>query len=573
MKRKKIISVVLTALIGCSFFGGCGVKEQDDYANKEVIQFSVYNGGYGTKYAENLAKQFNDSRTDNYAIKIIPEKRNGSDIASEINTGYSNNMGYILSGLDIMSAVYQDTLEDLSDIVRLKVDGSDKTIEDKILRKDTWYDVFKVNNKLYALPYSDALAGLQYDHDLFVEKGWYFFAGNSDTTALNQQGITYHADGSRLIFDSAIGKTNYKEGDYILSAGKDGKFGTYDDGQPTNIIEWDTMLNKISITASPFIWSDYDDYTHLLYATVVAQYLGSTGFEQIFTFDTKGQPLEMQDGSQEVITVENGYKVYGAKAIYQALEFLNTYLNTESSPNYTHSICDDNSKNYQDAQNLFLLGYLGDQHNKQSAMLIDGSWWENEARAMFNSIGELDGSRGFGKREYRMMLLPNFEGQKSDKSVVLTGDTGCIFLKKDKDTNKIRVAKEFIAFLLKDDSLREFSRMTGSLLAYDYDLTKNDLDALTPYSRNIFEIYSDSDNVEIIRPLLIENESPLCFATDKKGFYYSMIPKISGAFIYSTTRALRNHGLNVVWDGIKHAYSATEWNEFILDARGQGFYA
>ena len=452
------------------------------------------------------------------------------------------------------------------------MDGTNKTIEDKILRKDVWYSVFKTGEKLHALPYSDALAGLQYDHQLFVDKGWYFFANVSDASEITAQGITYHNEHGRLVFDSANGKTNYKSGDYILAKGKDGKYGTYDDGQPTNETEWETMLRKIKNTADPFIWSDYDDYTHLIYSTAIAQYAGAETYKQMFTFDTKGEALEMQDGRKIPITVENGYEVYGAKAVYQGLQFLNKYFNTEASPNYTHSICDDSSKDYQDAQNLFLLGYMGDNENRQSAMLVDGSWWENEARAMFTSIGEIDVSRAFGKREYRMMFLPDFEGQKADKSVVLTGDTGCIFLAKSADSKKVQVAKEFIAHILKDKSLRKFTTTTGSTLAYDYQLTEADLNSLTPYSKNIIDIYNDTENVEIIKPLLIENMSPLCFATEKKGFYYSMISKVSGAFIFSTTRALRNHGFDNVWSGVKNAYTKTDWQGFLEDARDQGFY-
>ena len=56
-----------------------------------------------------------------------------------------------------------------------------------------------------------------------------------------------------------------------------------------------------------------------------------------------------------------------------------------------------------------------------------------------------------------------------------------------------------IPFLLKDESLRYFTRTTGSTLAYDYALTGDDLSALTPYSKNIIEIYNDTENVEIIK--------------------------------------------------------------------------
>lgn len=569
---KKIITTLLAVILLSGTMFACN-NVPDEYKGKTVLEFSVYNGGYGVAYAEKLAADFNASRTDGYAIRIIPEKRNGQDIAFELNTGYSTKSGYILSGLDIMSAVYQDSLEDLSDVALRTVDGTGKTIGDKILRKDIWESMFKVNGKLYALPYGDSLAGLNYDHDLFIEKNWYNFATAADGEKLTAQGITYHAQGNRLVFDSSTGSTNYESGDFILAAGKDGKFGTYDDGQPVNEKEWADMLKKILTSASPFIWSDKDDYTALLFGAVVASYVGEETYRQLFTFDSNGKEVEMQDGSKVVLDIKNGYKAYGAKGIYQALQFFNTYFNTAAATNYTHSACEDNSKSYTDIQNLFLLGYTNDKLNKLSAMIVEGTWWENEARTMFDNLEAINPDRGFGKREYRMMLLPDLEGQKSDKTIMLTGDTGCLFLKKESDPKKAEVAKDFLAYILTDDSLRYFTKTTGNNLAYDYTMTEEEKSALTPYSRNVYELYHDDENIEIIRPLVIENLSPLCFATDKKGFYYSMMPKIDKVFVLSQTRALRQYGFETTWNGIKNAYGEKDWQDFIAKAKEQGFYA
>ena len=50
--------------------------------------------------------------------------------------------------------------------------------------------------------------GFVYDHEIFYNKGY--------------------------LFTQADGET--------LTVGKDGKAGTYDDGQPTTIAEWDIMI-------------------------------------------------------------------------------------------------------------------------------------------------------------------------------------------------------------------------------------------------------------------------------------------------------------------------------------------
>ena len=136
----------------------------------------------------------------------------------------------------------------------------------------------------------------------------------------------------------------------------------------------------------------------------------------------------------------NGYKINELEAVYQSLKFMNSYFNNSgTSSKYLHSLVKDKSKNHLDAQNTFLLGYRNNAGNKLSAMLVDGMWWENEAKEFFNALGAQDASRGFGQREYRIMLLPDFEGQKSDKSVIAAGDAGKALLDAGVDAIKVGI--------------------------------------------------------------------------------------------------------------------------------------
>jgi hypothetical protein len=72
-------------------------------------------------------------------------------------------------------------------------------------------------------------------------------------------------------------------------------------------------------------------------------------------------------------------------------------------------------------------------------MLVEGGWWENEAREMFNNIAKEDSSRGFGKRDYRFLMTPAMEGQAfaANKTAVETAENGVIIVPKQKDKDKL----------------------------------------------------------------------------------------------------------------------------------------
>ena len=121
--------------------------------------------------------------------------------------------------------------------------------------------------------------------------------------------------------------------------------------------------------------------------------------------------------------------------------------------------------------------------------------------------GEED--RGYGKREYRFMLLPNFSGQKSTKSIISTNDHSNIFIKAQDNEKKVQGAKEFLAYTLSDEALRLCTKMTGAIRPFNYEMSESDLSELTPFVRNVWQMYNDEKNVQVIRPILYNNETPL----------------------------------------------------------------
>ena len=334
--KKKILAIGIVAVVVIGIVLAIVLpivlRNAEEQRNKYKVFVSVFNGGHGVAWAEKAAADFNET-SDYYKIEIVPEKSGGADIIADVESGSPSASAYFSCDVQFQQAIYQDLFADLSSVLEKKVDGEDGlTVGAKMKNRDLWMTAASKNGSgCYMLPYSDSFMGLVYDHDLFVDKQWLNFAENSDPVKndLTEQGIEYREQGNRLIFVNGEVNSYYEENDFILTAGKDDTYGTYDDGQPETIEEWGNMLNKISIRdgEKAFIWSGKNaTYLDEIFAAVFAQYVGKDAFDTYFDFDSDGKTVLMADGSEKIITVDNGSDVYKMKGIRETFDFMNTYF-------------------------------------------------------------------------------------------------------------------------------------------------------------------------------------------------------------------------------------------------------
>ena len=577
MKKVKLVALSFVTLFACSaVFAGCGGSRG---SGKTQIGVSIYNGGHGTAWVESLAAKFmeeNPEYNEKYEIVFYPEKKSETDLISEMGMSGSTTQAAITAANKFQSGIYnKNCFEDLSDIISRKVDGNDKTIKDKILNYDLWSEIYSNRgNGMYALPFADCIMGLVIDHQLFIDKGWYEFASAADAAELAAQGITYTEQGGKLIFASSTGKVNYKQGDKILSKGKDGKFGTYDDGQPLDIAGWELMLDTIYDSGSKCFLSSGKaaDYTDFILYALFAQLEGTDGWDAYFNYNSNGSEINfITSPSPAQMTVENGYRINEIEGVYKAYEFMSKYMNP-STNEWMHPACVDSQVTHIDAQNYFLLGLGNEGHTTtpQTAMLVEGAWWEYEASAMFAELAKSDESRGYGKREYRYMLLPDMVGQKSEKSCFASCETGVMLIGKDANSERLQCTKDFIAYLLKDDSLSYFTGVTGALMMYDYEIKDSDYAKLTPFAKNMIELYQDQDNIEIVRSRLSCLQSPLSYVS-ARGSVDIMKPKFGGVTGGSAIKVVNSHTISEIRTGLIGFYKQSDWQKYIQAARDNGF--
>lgn len=531
---KKILSFVLLLLLAGTFvLAGCGKKVDSGIdPNKTQINVYVANGGYGLTWAQQAAERFNAMpENSEYQVMIYPHNYAVSDIETQIGSGASDGHIYFTTTPDIKSMVAKGYLADITSVYDTTLDGESESIRSKMRSSDMYAKTFKGidDDGIYAVPYGDSFSGLVYDYQLFVDNGW-------------------------------LCTENGK-----LTPGPDGEEGTYDDGQPLNLTEWQQMIDRIVTSgAYPFIYtSKYLNYCDPVATAAFVQYEGLANYT---TFNTYTGDYTSASGSV-AITPEEGYKVFQMEGIDVALSFVDEYLVDNSS--YVHpKTYTTTSLTHKDAQNYFILGYKADSSNPQAAFLVDGIWWENEAKSIFDNLGKTETDRGFGKREYRYMLLPDFGNDSvtdNQKRVLVGQDTGAAFVVNRENKDEVEMAKKFLAYTCSDQSLREFTVSCGAIRPFDYELSEDEYKGLTPFQKNNWDMYNDTENIDIVRPAIEKMLSPINYMSTKStSIWYTVI---GGQAYTNVVAGLQNNTADAYAQGIVNYYTPSKWAEFYEAAK------
>lgn len=571
--------MLIQVLSGCKILTPGSSTDLGLDANKKTIEIMVTNQGIGIEWANKIAKKYNATSVE---YQILPR---GSlwyptQIVADIKSGSPTYGAYISSEASFFKSIQDGIFEDLSDLLDRKPDGENgSTVRGKMNIKN-WETIASNNGSgVYMLPVHESWMGFIYDHELFLENNWLTRAAVSEKENVEEQGIVCEIEGSNLIFKSSERITNYETGDTILSAGKDGKYGTYDDGQPETVVQFDAMVKNIYNTTVPFIFSgQFSGYLNLFTTSLFAQYSGVEDFESYFAYNTNGKAVKMNDGSSKVIDIDNGRQVYEMEGLYKGIEYLYEYFGTDK---YIHEGSRGSSLSHTQAQQYFITGYRGTiANNPESAMLFDGTWWENEAKVILNELGQSTPDRGFGKRDYRYMLTPNIPNQygidgEGHGTIYPVQGTGVVTVPKTADKAKLAAIKDFLALMLSDECMQESMVETGLPWPYKYSITNENREKISKFALNSYNLYSDTENVEMVRPFLLRDSAPIYFVNSfvTDNFY----PAKFGTEILPLFRAFRKatggqNAVEITIDALGNMYSDNQWELFLTRAKNAGYY-
>ncbi len=490
---KKIAALVLTIAIAIPvFLVGCGPKvlEEGD-KDKTVLQVVNYAGGFGKNWINDAAARFEAA----YANVSFEEGKMGVDVVVTNNKdqgeGYITKVDaqpyevYFPGNIYYYEWINSGKMLDITDVVTESL--ADKygvvTESGSILDKmtDAEKEFYSVDGKYYAIPHHESQPGIVYDVDLFVEKRLYFAKNGCPS----EEGFT--------------GTYKYT-GTGEKSKGPDGQYGTSDDGLPATYAEFFTLCEYMKKpqqgNITPFLWTGLTRpyYTNLLLAALAADYEGSELASQYSYTGTMTHLIDSINADGTVnfkpatdVTEETGYLVYQSAGRYYALTFLETIIDNKY---YSNDHCFAGTTNLV-AQAEYLKGI---DANTTYAFLVEGNWWENEAyeAGTFDQLVKVNNDNPFFAKENRnfaFLPLPKATEDKiGEPTTLTTTEVSLGFIKSSIKEEKKEIAKLFLKFCYTDESLNQFTKITGIPAALQYELDENIYNGLSSYAKSICDI-------------------------------------------------------------------------------------
>ena len=524
MKNKKWKRVLAACLCVSSLFGGvmgfssCGGKGGGEVidATKTQVKIKYNNGGLGRVWLDTVLAKFEEV----YADVSFEEGKTGVQVLKDFAKRNielsamksSDSQVFLLEDLDMWDFGVNGALMDITDLVQspAKIDyttSEDVTIESKL--QQSHKNLYNVPTKdhpeggYYAIPFFDTPVNLNYNVDLFEERGLYlkrdgYFVdenGVETAEAFPEYGAT--ADGfteEDFATDIKIMNLFVNDKSEPRSYGPNGKTGvingidySVDDGLPATYADFRALLTQMEyVGVTAFVWNDLEPaYLTSLINGVWANNIGWDQVQISLTFsgvanniadlDADGQVQYNEDGSIKVleepvtITPDNVELIHRQKGKLDALKFAQMIVGKDSAGEYRFNE-KSLSQNHKEAQNMFI-DYENAGQDKPIAFLIEGEWWLREAYdANFNTIDEMHSKR-FG-------ILPLPRATRAEVGLPITNVSdhySAAFINSNCPANKIKVAKELFSFLQNESSLLTFSYYTNMIRPMTYELSDENL--------------------------------------------------------------------------------------------------
>ena len=506
MNKKLLVIPMLSVIIpGLSACGKSGSSIDDP--NKANLHVLTLNKGIGTKWLENAADIFNELYADSedfqegrkgVKVSIIGDTKLDGDY---LNNAVLNDDIYFTEQVDYRDLVRKGKLLDISDVLTADLslygDQTGKTILSKI--DPTMESHLNVDNKYYGVPFYDSFYGLVYDVTLWKENNLYLSNDPDDPF------VPY--------------------GDPAMSVGSDNIAGTPDDGLPATYEEFGLLMDELNQRGiTPFITADIaKEYVADYLYNVVADYEGVDNMVMNLTLSGTATDLITVDNAGNItkmapttIDQTNGYLLTRQAGRYSALNFLKNYMMTlPNGQGSGYRFVDTHTT----AQRQFVQKNVGSRPDV--GMIVEGSWWENEA----SSIIATEEAKS-GKRDFAIMPIPFANAEKAAESnykhtyLSLSRSFGVV----SANCSNKKLAKEFMKFLHSDRMLSKFTADTSITRPFNYEVTIEDQSKLSNYAKSLIYLKQHSNIVYPYSSLQLEIDHP----SDFKKYYFIWKSDIDG---------------------------------------------
>lgn len=484
MKKYLCLSSVLIFVLNLFAFTGCrrnesgelgglGGNEQID-VNKTQLYVGNYYGALRDEWFTEIKARFeSDNPTVQVWLDNETDSYNDKNLINRLGTARQDI--YFTNGITYDAYVQSGKLADLTDLVTTpmndlyqKEDGSSLfsetyTIADNM--NDTLSDYYRTaDGKYYAIPFYEALFGLVYDIDLFESKKLYYRDGFEENPNIEARFVTN------------LSQTK--------SAGPDGVKNTSDDGLPATYSQFKdlwTVMKTRGVT--PFIWNKHANYRQRYLMSVWADYEGkdnfnlNNSFNGSYQFEGDSLATKITEYNAGMLMKQKGHE-YALQYAYDIVKDPNNYYALSFGPSNTHTA----------AQDVFL-----DSSRKQQpiGMIMEATWWENEAGGTFDEMAATYGEEYSRKhRKFGFMPVPKSDDGKSNKGSTLLGVSAHSVICIDKESPNKELALKFLAYCQTQAGLAEFTKKTGVVRAYDYELSDAQYNSMSTFGRSVWDLYT-----------------------------------------------------------------------------------
>jgi len=482
-KAIAVITVILAVIIAgtVTLICTCG-KRNETYNGIEIdktktqLYVGNYDGGAGHEWLniaidgfeeEYKSESFEKGKT---GVQVLPRNLKdefmGTLLLENIADGKEDIV--ITGTISYADFVAADVLLDITDVVTAGGENSAEKRMNESMRR-TFDMGTESQSKYYGVPTLASLSGIVYDVDLFEDEKLYFGEGST---------------ASRPVWTGAENK----------SAGMDGEKGTYDDGLPETWEQLKVLMTRmVTKNITPFTWSGmYDTYRQRFMNYIWASYEGADDF--LLNYSFSGTDSDSGD-----IDYSNGYLLQKQNGKYAALKVAEYIV--KNSTLYSENAM-KTSQSHSQAQTEYLTSV---EKEKRIAMLLEGTWWENEARGTFDGMIKYSPDYAYGVRRFGYMPFPRFIGSagipdtdQSKTTLLCDAGSGAVIAKKNVDHPEL--VKKFIAYLLRTDTQAMFTATTGLPMPYSYSLTEDQYASMTNYARTIWDLVT-SEDAELVYPV------------------------------------------------------------------------
>ena len=476
MKKKSYLFRAMTLALTCAMFGtmtacgGGGTSEESigggkPIANATLLKVRNFDGGVGNDWLYKLEAKYEELMKDvelepgkkGVDISVDPQKTSAEqDILSDAHVVVQEN-------IEIYSLISKGAALEIDDVVT-KDNAWEKgtTIESRLVQDQK--DALKAfDGHYYFIPHYQTFGGVFYNVEMFEQNAFYLKQGGGWTRTPSE-----------------------------MTAGPDGDMSTtFDNGLPATYEEFEQLMAKmVASGVNPMTFAG----AHKSYSSFFlnALYRANAGIQTKYnyTFNSGTDTVKLHDGRNVAITEENAYELWQSQSRYEALEFFAKVIGNKDAT--TPNLAPDASNQAIDmmaAQDNFVLG--NPQWDKeQVGMLIEGSYWVNEAK---DTIADEEDIRG-EEVKYAYMPMPTVKSgavSKNINSYVVDDQSGAYMFinKKGVGQNQVIIdlAKDFLQFANTEAALQEFTTTTSCTKGLSYNLTDAQYASLSYFGKNIWD--------------------------------------------------------------------------------------